>query len=525
MTVPGRLEAARLLCSLDPPPWFLAHACAVADVASWLARSALELGHPVNVTAVETAALLHDVDKLLPAGDPAARLPHGEGSAAWLVRRGHPELAPLVRDHPVTRLADPATAAALLAGPVEARILAYADKRAGQRLESMDARFASWRRRYPAGAGPDGGGWEDALARGDPRPGARPRGRRVRARRHLARRRPAPPLVPPRPGAGPAAGGGGMTAESPALAYLRGDDDWALDRAARAVGDRLEAAAGGRPERWRVGGQETTAAAITERVATGTLFGGGTLAVVVDPAPLLRSKADREALAVAVRAVAPGNGLVFLETGDGSRRSAALTALEGAVRDAGGETRELRAPRADQLTGWVEARARELGVRLGPGAAKELARRVGGFVREGDVDRRGQGALAVAELEKLGLYRTDGAGHGGRRPGPRARGRPRLDVGPARRDRRAPGGRRRPAARPAARAHPGARGPGPAAPADPRPARGRRPPRCRRRPGLARADARAQAVPGREARRARPAAGGWTSWSGRWRASSTSTRR
>ena len=31
----------------------------------------------------------------------------------------------------------------------EERIVAYADKRAGQRLESMEARFASWRRRYP----------------------------------------------------------------------------------------------------------------------------------------------------------------------------------------------------------------------------------------------------------------------------------------------------------------------------------------------------------------------------------------
>ena len=40
-----------------------------------------------------------------------------------------------------------------------------------------------------------------------------------------------------------------------------------------------------------------------------------------------------------------------------------------------------------------------------PGAAKELARRVGGFVREGDVDRQRQGALAVGELEKLALYR------------------------------------------------------------------------------------------------------------------------
>ena len=37
----------------------------------------------------------------------------------------------------------------------EDRVVAYADKRAGQRLESMDARFTTWRRRYPrlAGAG------------------------------------------------------------------------------------------------------------------------------------------------------------------------------------------------------------------------------------------------------------------------------------------------------------------------------------------------------------------------------------
>jgi hypothetical protein len=37
----------------------------------------------------------------------------------------------------------------LVRSRIEARIVAYADKRAGQRLESMDARFSSWRRRYP----------------------------------------------------------------------------------------------------------------------------------------------------------------------------------------------------------------------------------------------------------------------------------------------------------------------------------------------------------------------------------------
>jgi predicted hydrolase (HD superfamily) len=158
MTVPSRTEAASLLASLDPPAWFLAHACAVADVAAWLASRVAARGIAIDRGAVETAALLHDVDKLLPPGDPALVLPHGRGSAAWLTRHGHEELAHLVADHPVTRLADDATYRRWSAfASREGRIVAYADKRAGQRLEPMAVRFASWERRYP-------GGW-DARAR------------------------------------------------------------------------------------------------------------------------------------------------------------------------------------------------------------------------------------------------------------------------------------------------------------------------------------------------------------------------
>src|SRR4051794_19710484 len=148
MPVPTRREAARAFLSLDPAPWSVRHACAVADVAGWLARAVTARGLAVNARAVEAAALLHDVDKV------AGRAPdvrHGDGSASWLEVHGFEELAPLVRDHPVTRLADDADAGRLAAASIEARIVAYADKRAGQRLESMDDRFASWRRRYPAG--------------------------------------------------------------------------------------------------------------------------------------------------------------------------------------------------------------------------------------------------------------------------------------------------------------------------------------------------------------------------------------
>ena len=67
MTVPRRVEAASLLLSLDPPPWFVRHARAVAEVAGFLARRMDEGGTAVDRRLVEAAALLHDVDKILPA--------------------------------------------------------------------------------------------------------------------------------------------------------------------------------------------------------------------------------------------------------------------------------------------------------------------------------------------------------------------------------------------------------------------------------------------------------------------------
>jgi hypothetical protein len=152
MTIPDRREAARQLASLHPSAKFTRHACAVADIAAFLAYRASLAGRAVNPRLAETAALLHDVDKLATAQTPA-HLRHGEGSAAWLEAHGYPELAPAVRDHPVTRLVDPGFEAWARTATLEARIVAYADKRAAQHLAPMDARFARWKRKYPPGSG------------------------------------------------------------------------------------------------------------------------------------------------------------------------------------------------------------------------------------------------------------------------------------------------------------------------------------------------------------------------------------
>ena len=192
------------------------------------------------------------------------------------------------------------------------------------------------------------------------------------------------------------------------LGYFWGDDEYGLEEAAAALGRRA-AGPGGEPLLpWRTTGAGTRAAEIAERVATATLFGGGTLVIVEDPGPLVRAKAERDALLAAMSIVAPGNALAFVEPVDGgARRAKSLEDLAVAVGAAGGEVRQVVAPREGGMARWIEDRATERGVHLERGAAEALARKVGAFVREGDVDRRRQGRLAVAELEKLAVYRLD----------------------------------------------------------------------------------------------------------------------
>jgi DNA polymerase III delta subunit len=197
-----------------------------------------------------------------------------------------------------------------------------------------------------------------------------------------------------------------MPASAP-LGYYWGDDSYGVSRGPNALATRL--AGDGPPlDRVRLSGAATSAEEIAEKVATATLFGGGTLVVVADPAPLVATKPLAARMAEALSAVAPGNGMAFLDTVDGTaRRPASLEALRKAVADAGGEVREFVAPTRDQMARWIGDRARERDIRISPAAAALLAERVGANVRERDVDRRRQGELAVAELEKLALYRLD----------------------------------------------------------------------------------------------------------------------
>jgi putative nucleotidyltransferase with HDIG domain len=149
MAVPTRTEALALLLSTSPSPRLLQHVTVVAEVASFLAHRAAVAGLTVDRRLVEAAALLHDVDKALPPDDPVRSLGHGAAGADWLREAGHAELARPVAAHPVMQLGSPDADDWIASAPLEDRIVCYADKRATQRVVSLEARFARWRNKHP----------------------------------------------------------------------------------------------------------------------------------------------------------------------------------------------------------------------------------------------------------------------------------------------------------------------------------------------------------------------------------------
>ena len=194
------------------------------------------------------------------------------------------------------------------------------------------------------------------------------------------------------------------------LAYFWGDDAFGLEAAVEAFRKDANRFPEGPPDRWRPEERPESGrllGEIRERLATGSMFGAGSIAIVGGLGAQVRSTAGKADLAAILATVAPGNGLAIVEETESGGREAPSKVVADAIRNAGGVVVQLQAPREGALAAWIETRARERQIPLGNGAARELATRVGGFIREGDVERQQQGRIAVMELEKLALRHAD----------------------------------------------------------------------------------------------------------------------
>ena len=150
MTVPARVEAASLLLSLDPPDLVRAARARRRGGRrpSWRRGSRRRGTRVIGGSSRPRPCCTTSTRCSRRRSGPRPPPWRGIGCLADPARS--PGAGPPVAGHPVTRLARRRGVPALGGFAArEERIVAYADKRAGQRLESMDARFASWRRRYP----------------------------------------------------------------------------------------------------------------------------------------------------------------------------------------------------------------------------------------------------------------------------------------------------------------------------------------------------------------------------------------
>ena len=127
------------------------------------------------------------------------------------------------------------------------------------------------------------------------------------------------------------------------LAYFWGDDAYGLDAALDAFRKDANRFPDGPPERWRPENERTEPGRllgeIRERLATGSMFGAGSVAIISGAGALVRSKEGRDALVAALETVAPGNGLVVLEETGSSDRDPPSKVVSDAIRAAGGEVR------------------------------------------------------------------------------------------------------------------------------------------------------------------------------------------
>ncbi len=191
------------------------------------------------------------------------------------------------------------------------------------------------------------------------------------------------------------------------LLYVWGDDELLAHRLVARFATALEAELDSPLERWDLRADPTTAtsdaAALYERLATPTMFGAGTLAVVANPGALARRNDTRDRVVETIGLMAPGHALAFVEAAKSNAKGPGVRRLSDAVKTAGGAIRDAMAPRPTALAAWITGEARDRGLGLATGAARELADRLGARVTEGDVDRRFLSRIAAGELDKLAL--------------------------------------------------------------------------------------------------------------------------
>ena len=133
------------------------------------------------------------------------------------------------------------------------------------------------------------------------------------------------------------------------LAFFWGDDELSASRALDRFEATLAAEHGAPMERWLLRGNRNAAtgliADLNMRVATPVMFGGGTLAIVMNAGALVVKGEDRDEFLAIIKLIAPGNALVILEASQSGAKAPTPKRLADAITEAGGMVRQFASPK------------------------------------------------------------------------------------------------------------------------------------------------------------------------------------
>ena len=116
------------------------HCLWVSRLAVWFAQRLMEKNSSIHVdiTLLETAALVHDIDKTIPKLQGER---HPDAAVRVLRERGYTDVADVVQTHPLHAILDNN----ISPKSWEEKILYLSDKMVKQEVITVDKRFALWR--------------------------------------------------------------------------------------------------------------------------------------------------------------------------------------------------------------------------------------------------------------------------------------------------------------------------------------------------------------------------------------------
>lgn len=138
--IPDSTEITRLWQVYNLPPYKQQHSRLVAQLAVWFAQelSKVDSTIHIDISLLEAAALLHDIDKMAPKRKGEH---HPDAGVRILHEEGYHEIADIVRTHPLHAILDQSIAPKSW----EERLLYLADKMVKLDIITVDKRFALWR--------------------------------------------------------------------------------------------------------------------------------------------------------------------------------------------------------------------------------------------------------------------------------------------------------------------------------------------------------------------------------------------